>query len=143
MNDSIQQEITIQAPMATVWQVITKPEHISKWFCDEADIDLQPGGKGSVKWNGFGEAPIEVIEVTEPTLFSFRWVAPDPETQGNQKTLVAFQLSDNNGGTTLRVTESEFSKMQIPDEDKASLMDKHTPGWGDFLEKISQYATTL
>jgi transposase InsO family protein len=32
MTDTIEREISIAAPIATVWDVITRPEYISQWF---------------------------------------------------------------------------------------------------------------
>ena len=48
MTDTIEQEISIQAPIATVWQVITQPEYISQWFGSQVEIDIRPGGKGKL-----------------------------------------------------------------------------------------------
>ena len=52
MNDKIEQEITINAPVSSVWKVITSPEHITKWnyasddwHSPYAENDLREGGK--------------------------------------------------------------------------------------------------
>ena len=57
MTDTIEQEISIQAPIATVWDVITKPEYINQWFGSQAEIDVRPGGKGRLIWGEDVEAP--------------------------------------------------------------------------------------
>ena len=77
MTEKIEREISIQAPIATVWDVITKPEYISQWFGSQVEIDVRPGGKGRLIWGEDFEAPLEIVEVEKPHLFSFLWVAPD------------------------------------------------------------------
>ena len=86
MTDKIEREISIQAPIATVWEVITKPEYISQWF-------------GSL-------------------------------TEDGAETKVCF-------------TESGFEKLEITAEQKANLIDKHTPGWGDFLSSLQRCAQNI
>ncbi|MEO9181332.1 MAG: SRPBCC domain-containing protein, partial [Acidimicrobiales bacterium] len=47
---TIEREIRIEAPIEVVWNVITNPIEIVKWFADEAEIDLRPGGIGYLKF---------------------------------------------------------------------------------------------
>lgn len=44
MTDTIEQETRIQAPIATVWGVITKPEYISQWFGSQVERALACDG---------------------------------------------------------------------------------------------------
>jgi len=145
MQDSITKEFTIAASIATVWDVVTKPEHMAKWFFGaKAELDLQPGGQGSLTWDGLGTAPLEIVKVDKPHLFSFRWVAPDEETAAtHQQTLVEFALREDGDKTHLRLTESGFATLQISDEDKASLIGKHTDGWNNFGAALQQHAESL
>lgn len=143
MTDKIEREISIQAPIATVWEVITKPEYISQWFCSQAEIDLQRGGKGKLSWEAF-EAPLEIVEVDKPHLFSFLWVAPDEETKPtHQQTLVAFRLTEDGAETKVCLTESGFEKLEITTEQKANLIANHTPGWGEFLSSLQRCAQNI
>ena len=41
----IEREILIEAPVDVVWDVVTQPEHISRWFSDSVELDLRPGGR--------------------------------------------------------------------------------------------------
>jgi uncharacterized protein YndB with AHSA1/START domain len=45
MNDVIEQEVPIQAPIERVWQVVTDPECVARWFGSTAEIDLRRGGR--------------------------------------------------------------------------------------------------
>ena len=144
MTDTIEREISIQAPIATVWNVITQPEYISQWFGSQVDIDVRPGGKGTLIWGEGVEAPLEIVEVEKPHLFSFLWVAPDEETRAtHQHTLVAFRLREDGVGTTLSFTESGFEQLAMTAEQKATLIANHTSGWGDILSTLQRCAQTI
>lgn len=144
MNDTIEREITINAPIATVWDVITKPEHICKWFSDSAELELKPGGQGNLSWESYGEAPLEIVDVDEPHSFSFRWVPADEETrQSNSQTLVSFVLTEDGEATKLLLIESGFTQLAISEEEKTSLYTKHSGGWASLLTSLQDYATTV
>ncbi|GHO64291.1 hypothetical protein KSC_031830 [Ktedonobacter sp. SOSP1-52] len=57
MTEKIEREISIAAPIATVWEVITKPEYIRQWFGSQVEIDVRRGGKGKLIWGEDVEAP--------------------------------------------------------------------------------------
>lgn len=144
MTDKIEREISIQAPIATVWDVITKPEYISQWLESQVEIDMRPGGKGRLIWSEEIEASLEIVEIEKPHLFSFLWVAPDEEAKAtHQQTLVAFRLTEDGAETKLYFTESGFEKLAITEEQKANLIAKHTPGWGDFLSRLQRCAQNI
>lgn len=144
MNDKIEREVTINAPISTVWETITRPEHISKWFSDSAELELKPGGIGKIKWERFGEAPLEIVDVDEPHIFSFRWVSADEETrQNNGQTLVKFVLTEDGEGTRLLLTETGFAQLDITNEEKKSVYDKHSNGWISLLTSLQNYASTV
>lgn len=144
MADKIEREISIQAPIATVWEVITKPEYISQWFGSQVEIDVRRGGKGKLIWGEDFEAPLEIVAVEKPHLFSFLWVAPDEETKPtNQQTLVEFRLTEDGAETKVCFTESGFEKLQISAEQKATLIANHTPGWADILSKLERCAQNI
>ncbi|HEY0754169.1 MAG TPA: SRPBCC domain-containing protein [Ktedonobacteraceae bacterium] len=144
MTDKISREISIQAPIATVWEVITKPEYINQWFCKQTEIDLRQGGKGKLSWGEDFEAPLEIVEVDKPHLFSFLWVAPDEETKPTrQQTLVEFRLTEDGAQTKVYLTESGFEKLEITVEQKASLIANHTPGWDEFLSSLQRCAQNI
>ena len=128
MTDKIEREISIQAPIVTVWDVITKPEYISQWFGSQAEIDLRPGGKGKLSWGEDLEAPLDIVEVEKPT---------------HQQTLVEFRLTEDGAETKVRLKESGFEALEMTAEQKANLIAKHTPGWGDFLSSLQRCAQNI
>ena len=81
---TIEREIQIDASPATVFEVITSPEHLKEWWPDEAVLEPTPGAMGELVFGdrSSGEAhipQITVVEAEPPRLFSFRWIYPDGE----------------------------------------------------------------
>jgi uncharacterized protein YndB with AHSA1/START domain len=52
MNDVIEQEVRIEAPIERVRQVITDPAHVARWFGNSAQLDHRPGGPLRFGWDG-------------------------------------------------------------------------------------------
>jgi uncharacterized protein YndB with AHSA1/START domain len=48
ISDRIEREIVIEAPPEVIWGVVTEPDQMSRWLCDTADFEVQPGAYGSV-----------------------------------------------------------------------------------------------
>ncbi|HIF56585.1 MAG TPA: hypothetical protein EYQ39_04980, partial [Gemmatimonadetes bacterium] len=49
----IEQKVEFSAFQRQVWQAITDPEKIAKWFGDEAEIDLKANGDGVMSWKDY------------------------------------------------------------------------------------------
>jgi uncharacterized protein YndB with AHSA1/START domain len=142
--DSIDREIVIDAPPQTVWAVITQPEHIAGWFSDAADVDLRPGGKVTLTWEGHGTAHGRVEVVEPPRLFAFRWVRWGiGEFREDNSTLVEFSLHAEGEGTRLRVVESDFGALDASDDDKARYADENRRGWKVELSQLLDYVRSL
>lgn len=143
-SDSIEREVLIAAPVETVWSIVTEPDQISRWFANSAEVDLRPGGDLLFKFDSGipGRGTVEKVE--PPSLFSFRWVSPEPErdmdaAQGHYTT-VEFTLESRGDGTLLRVVESGFAALEGTAEENAVLAERHSGGWGMFLDRLAELA---
>jgi uncharacterized protein YndB with AHSA1/START domain len=138
----IEREILIEAPVEIVWAVVTEPEHISGWFSDSVELDLRPGGKAVLHWNGYGAVHARVERVEPPHFLSFRWVVPrDPgaHVTEDNSTLVEFTLSAEGDSTRLTVVESGFRDLAGPDDEKQGHVDSHRRGWEKELGELDEY----
>jgi uncharacterized protein YndB with AHSA1/START domain len=119
---------------------VTEPEHISGWFSDSVQLDLRPGGKAILHWDGHGSVEGRVERVEPPHFFSFRWVVRHgmPFGEGNA-TLVEFSLSAEGDSTRLTVVESGFRDLAGPDEEIQAHVDDHTRGWKVELGHLEDY----
>ena len=115
LNDTIVQEIVIKAPAARVFQALTNSAQRVQWWGAEGrfqtthmESDLQPGGKWMMRGNGVGGRPFTVMgeyrQIEPPHLLIFTWL---PDWQGDAvETLVRFELTEDSGLTTVRLTHS-------------------------------------
>jgi uncharacterized protein YndB with AHSA1/START domain len=147
VQNSIEREVLIDAPVEVVWSIVTDPEHVGRWFSDSAEIELRPGGDLVLRWDRIGTASGTVERVEPPQLFSFRWVAPEPDRDPNARegyfTLVEFLLQPEGESTRLRVVESGFASLHGTEQQNAELAARHLNGWGGFLNQLTEYMSTV
>ncbi len=147
--DSVEREILIEASPEVVWGVITEPEQISRWFSDEADLEGRVGADGTLTWKPGGRSgdkesdlsvPIRVVEAEPFHRFSFRWNHPQGAgPDQNNSALVEFSLSEEAGGTRLRVLESGIGAVTHDEQGKAKYIEQHEYGWGKHLGELRDY----
>ena len=140
--DQIERETTIAAPVERVWSLITEAEHLGKWFGDAgAEIDLRPGGALRLSWAEHGTVYGEVVAVEPHQRFAYRWAAQvgDDPSPG-KSTIVEFTLAPEGDGTRLRVVESGFAALDLPEAERASKVDGNTEGWAQELGHLREHA---
>ena len=77
---SIEREVQIDAPVETVWSLVTEPKHIARWLSNAAEVDLRPGGELVPQFDRLPMPALGVVESVErPHRFAFRWVTPEPD----------------------------------------------------------------
>jgi uncharacterized protein YndB with AHSA1/START domain len=143
-NDRIEREITIAAPIDTVWSVLTEPDHIGTWFGTGTPvrIDLQPGGVMELDHGAHGAYATTIVKVDPLRAFSYRWASAYPGVVATEEnaTLVEFTLEETADGTVLRVVESGFGSLVIPADREASAgYESHSQGWSGVIDKIAHY----
>ena len=140
--DAIEKDILITPPAETVYRVITEAAQIAQWFADAADLDPVPGGQGSLTFEDRATSQrmsvrLRVQAAEPPYRFAFRWDYPDGEqpAEGNSL-LVEFTLTAEGDSTRLRVTESGFTALRGPAQEK---YDAHNKGWDVHLASLQGY----
>jgi uncharacterized protein YndB with AHSA1/START domain len=145
-EDRIEREITIEAPVERVWAVLTEPEHVGRWFGtgEPTPVDLRPGG--TMLLDHGSKFPTTIVKVDPPHYFSYRWASAYPgevAVEGNS-TLVEFSLTPEGGSTRLRVVETGFADLVIPEETKAGASwESHSAGWTEKAGSLKEYAERL
>lgn len=144
--DSIEREVQIDAPVDTVWSIVTEPQNIARWFASHVEVDLRPGGDLLFRFDSGMDGKGTVEKVEPPHLFSFRWISPEPErdmvaAQGYYTT-VEFSLRAEGEGTLLRVAESGFAGLEGTEAENAELAERHDGGWAMFLERLAGLAAS-
>ena len=136
-----------------VWRVISEPAQISQWFSDTAEIDLRPGGGGTLV---FGErstiaeitadrpATVNLVveSVEPPNRLSFRWAHPDgTRPDETNSLLVEFTLSTEGDNTRLHLVESGYTQIDWPEERRTEMVNEHEKGWNTHLGRLRDYAS--
>ncbi|GAA2225660.1 SRPBCC domain-containing protein [Streptomyces amakusaensis] len=144
-EDRIDREIGISAPVERVWAVLTEGEHVGKWFGqgEPVRVELWPGGTMLLDHGEYGRFPTTVVAVDPPRRLSYRWASGHPGEQAAEgnSTLVEYILTAEGEGTRLRITESGFASVDVPEEHRAQASyESHDGGWAGQLVNIRDYA---
>lgn len=139
---SVRRTIRIAAPVDKVWQAVTRPEHISRWFGVTVLDGAGVGATGTMTFEGYGAVPIRVDALDEPRSVSYRWGNDDAAGRGEtglldhvdeaRSTVFTFTLAEVDGGTELTVVETGFENTTDP----ISNVRDHRTGWTDELDKL-------
>jgi uncharacterized protein YndB with AHSA1/START domain len=140
---SIEREIFINAVPDTVFEVVSDPVHVARWWPDEAHYEAVAGSTGEIVFaspDGDKVETFEVLEVTAPRTFTFRWTQPagTPARRGNSF-LVTFECLPRDDGTLLRMTETGFDERGWTADVVDAAYRDHTAGWDHFLPRIAPY----
>ena len=151
--DSIRQSVEIDAPIQTVWNLMSEPG----WWINGGALEphevrqvRQPDGTcvAEVRSAAVGFWRLVVVELREPEYAAFRWAphaAADRDATGpTGSTLVEFTLreGDHPGRVVVEVVESGFSALNVaPDEVAANYRD-NVGGWGVELALLRALATS-
>lgn len=138
MTDTIESEVLIAAPIARVWDVITRPEHMGRWFGDAGAE--QDGNVIRMRWEDHGEAELRIVRSEAPHVFAYRW---DANIKGIGDTLVEFTLSPESDGTRVRVIESGFASLAATETVREESREGNVRGWKQELGHLEHYAQTV
>src|ERR1044072_6746774 len=124
MTDSIERTILIAAPIERVWDIVTTPEHMGRWFGDagaERDGDVI-----KMRWSEHGEAELRIVRDDAPTDFAYRW---DANVAGIGDTPVEYKLAAGAHRTRVTVVESGWTKPRTDAGEQSRLREGNEGGW--------------
>lgn len=142
MDDRIEKQIVIEAPVARVWRALTDRREFGAWFRAALDAPFVLGetSRGRITYPGYEHMKWEatVVRMEPERLFAFTW----PHTDGGAgadapRTLVEFRLEPVPRGTRLTVVESGFER--LPPEVRGKAMRENEGGWEEQMENITRY----
>ena len=141
-TDRIERDVLIAAPVERVWELITSPEHVGRWFADAgAEIDLRPGGALTLRWGDDDVAHGRIVTVEPPHRFAYRWLlTEDAEPTPANSTLTEFTVAAEGDGTRVAVVESGFDALGVDAAERAALLASHTTGWRIELDELVAHA---
>lgn len=104
MTDRIEREIQVDAPIERVFALVSEPG----WWIEDGP-QRSVTREGEVTWVELpqhGRFPVVPVSAHPPHHLAFRGGGPGQEP--GEGTLVEFHLAERDGGTWLRVVESEL-----------------------------------
>lgn len=104
MQDVIEQEISINASLERVWDLVTEP---GWWVPTEAPVapvavDRTPGSQTVRVSEKYGRFPVEVVEMKPRTYAAFRWPASSRTRSLSRGTPRSSSSSSRRPGTRCR-----------------------------------------
>lgn len=144
VENSIQRQIEIKAPLSKVWKALTDSKLFGQWFNANFHSPFVAGKTTKARNTTKGyEMDMEFMikEIKPQSYFSYAW-HPFPMDQSfdyskEEPTLVEFFLEETATGTLLKVKESGFTK--ITASRRAEAFKMHTGGWEAQLENIKGF----
>ena len=145
MENKVEKQVEIMAPVAKVWDALTDHEKFGTWFRVRLEGPFVAGevSQGFITWPGYEHIRwvATVKEIVPEKLFSFTWhpYAVDPAVDYSQEepTLVEFRLEPTAAGTRVTVTESGFEK--VPEARRAEAFRMNDGGWTQQVKNIEEY----
>lgn len=121
IDDTIVQEIKIKSPAERIFEVLTQPSELLKWWradqkfqVTHVESDLRPGGKWRMRVIGISGKEVTVAGVyrmiERPRLLVFTWIR---EQEDGVETLVRWDLEERSGVTTVRLTHSGLTSQSL------------------------------
>ena len=144
LADRIERTMVLPAQRQRVWEAVTKPEQLARWFGVVSNMDFRVGGAIQFTWENEPCPYPGVIEVIEPVQrFAFRWPSyavslPNVTFATAPSTLVEITLKEHAEGTLLTLVESGFASLPQPIPAEEAYHDNFD-GWQECLNGLHAY----
>lgn len=129
-DGEVVRSVDLPAGQDEVWQAVTEPDRVGRWFGAPVSWDLRPGGEVVVGPGDDGAAPRigEVDEVLAGHRLRFRWWT-GPGGRRDDERVVTYELLPLPEGTRLVVTEAPVPTAGAARASAASRACSTAPGW--------------
>lgn len=145
MENRIEKQIALKAPVARVWRALTDYREFGEWFrvALEGPFVVGQVTRGRILHPGYEHVVWEAViqQMVPERLFSFTWhpfsVDPNVDYSQEPSTLVEFRLEATVTGTRLTLTESGFEN--IPAHRRAEAFRMNDGGWTQQMKNVETY----
>ncbi len=141
MEDRIERNIVINAPLDRVWELVSEPG----WWVPATvagPVDHTPGHQAVRETEKWGRFPVEVVRVDPKTYAAFRWAshAPGAELTTSNTTLVEFRVEPAGNTVRVSVVESGFAAIDAPGAVREQARKDNTGGWQEEMAGLKERA---
>lgn len=141
MLNAFFREFVLPADPETVWRrSIGSPEALSSWFPERIEGDFAVGGRFFLVW-GETRCEARLVESVPNASLAYQWHPGEScgldDRPADELTTVWFSLTPTpDGRTTLRLVESGFDCIPVPQRAHAIEMNTSADGWDGELAKL-------
>jgi uncharacterized protein YndB with AHSA1/START domain len=131
VTEDVAVAVEVDAPPERVWQLLTDPAELPRWWPDAAELEPRVGGRIVLNF-GPGAVSGEITTWEPPSMLGFTWVQSNmPEVELH----VSFAVDDLGGGRSrVSVVHSGFEG--APGEAREAVVG----GWAHFLPRLADVA---
>jgi uncharacterized protein YndB with AHSA1/START domain len=108
IDGPVEREVELEAPPEDVWEELTDAERLGAWLGAGVDLEVEPGGTGTVSFPGGETRRARVVDVEEGRRVSFLWWRVAPEV--GPPTHVTITIERLGAGSRLRVREAPSAR---------------------------------
>jgi uncharacterized protein YndB with AHSA1/START domain len=145
-QDSVIAEVEISAPPSRVFEALTNPAQLMRWFTDAVcpvkvwEMDARMGGgysyaseKTNVVIHGVNEFKChgEITEIDPPRLLVYTWIS-NWHLDTTRKTIVRWELTATDPGTHVKVTHSGLAQEHAARTD-------YSGGWSGVVKNLKDF----
>ena len=131
MSEDVRQSVDVDAPRDRVWQLLTDPAELPRWWPDAAELEPRVGGRVKLEF-GPGNVHGEVTKWEPPAELAFTWEATNlPGVHLH----VTFKVDDLGDGRS-RVQVVHTGLADAPAEAGETV----AHGWSHFLPRLAEAA---
>lgn len=115
---SIERGVHVDAPPHVVYEVLSRPEHLRRWWPDDARFELVIGARGELMWRntatgGSATVALTVVDADPPRRICYRSSSGESGAAG-PPLLITFDLIPERGGTRVHLTQTAFLTDRAP-----------------------------
>jgi uncharacterized protein YndB with AHSA1/START domain len=127
----VTQSLEVNAPRERIWELLTEPTELSRWWPDAAELEPRLGGRVVLRF-GPGDVTGEVTEWEPPRALGFTWEASN---MPGVRLHVSFTVDDlGDGRSRVGVVHTGFA------EAPAEARDAVVGGWAHCLPRLAEAA---
>ena len=142
-------ECTIAASRKDLWPLWTTTEGLTKWLCDEANVELRVGGPFEVHflrdeaYGSRGSETCRVLSFLPERMLSFTWNAPPHLATRNLHTWVVVTFEDVHEHTRVTIVHTGWPASGLRDDPEWEQTFEYFEGaWPSVLDSLHTYAET-
>ena len=131
MTEDVTQAVEVEAPPERIWQLLTDPAELPRWWPDAAQLEPRVGGRVVLNF-GPGDVYGEVTTWEPPSALGFTWEASN---MPGVRLHVAFIVDDlGDGRSRVSVVHTGFEGTPVEAREAVA------GGWAHFLPRLAEVA---